>query len=252
MTAKKSSQIIALGGGGVGLDKFNLAIDNYKIKASGKKKPKIAFIPTAVGDSAFAIERFYRVFPSERAIASHLPLFSRDQRDLEDYLLNQDIIEVSGGNTANMLSIWEIHGIDKILEKAWQNGIVLTGASAGMICWYECSVTDSFGPSSSLVSPGLGINNRTMLKELKTGLGFLKGSACPHYNGEEDRKPTYEKLIKNKILSDGIALDDYVGAHYINNKLIKLITPKNGSKGYEVSLKNNVVKETIIEPELIS
>ena len=73
MTAKKSSQIIALGGGGVGLDKFNLAIDNYKIKASSKKKPKIAFIPTAVGDSAFAIERFYRVFPSERAIASHLP-----------------------------------------------------------------------------------------------------------------------------------------------------------------------------------
>ena len=95
-------------------------------------------------------------------------------------------------------------------------------------------------------------NNRTMLKELKTGLGFLKGSACPHYNGEEDRRPTYEKLIKNKILSDGIALDDYVGAHYINDKLIKLITPKNGSKGYEVSLKNNVVKETIIEPELIS
>ena len=121
-----------------------------------------------------------------------------------------------------------------------------------MICWYECSVTDSFGPSSSLVSPGLGINNRTMLKELRTGLGFLKGSACPHYNGEEDRRPTYEKLIKNKILSDGIALDDYVGAHYINDKLIKLITPKNGSKGYEVSLKNNVVKETIIEPELIS
>ena len=251
MATKKSSQIIALGGGGVGLDKFNLAIDNYKIKASGEKNPKIAFLPTAVGDSAFAIEKFYRVFPPERAIASHLPLFSRDSRDLEDYLLNQNIIEVSGGNTANMLAIWKIHGIDKILKKAWENGIILTGASAGMICWYECSVTDSFGPSSSLVS-GIGLNNRTMLKELNSGLGFLKGSACPHYNGEEDRRPTYEKLIKNKILSDGIALDDYVGAHYKNNKLIRLITPKNGSKGYKVSLENNVVKETIIEPELIS
>ena len=91
-----------------------------------------------------------------------------------------------------------------------------------------------------------------MLKELNSGLGFLKGSACPHYNGEEDRRPTYEKLIKNQILPDGIALDDYVGAHYTNGKLIKLITPKNGSKGYKVSLEKKIIQETIIEPELIS
>ena len=97
-------QIIALGGGGVGTDNLNTALDKYKLQASGKTKPKIAFIPTAVGDSAFAIERFYRAFNNNIAEPSHLPLFNRDERNLENYLLDQDIIEVSGGNTLNMLS----------------------------------------------------------------------------------------------------------------------------------------------------
>ena len=156
----KKRQIIALGGGGIGTDKLNQALDKYKIKASGKLKPKIAFLPTAVGDSAFAIERFYRAFNNNIAQPSHLPLFNRDDRDIEEYLLGQDIIEVSGGNTLNMLSIWKNHGVDIILQKAWKKGIVLTGASAGMICWFENSVTDSYGP----------------LKELLTGLNFIKGS----------------------------------------------------------------------------
>jgi dipeptidase E len=232
---KIERQIIALGGGGIGTDKLNKALDNYKIKASGKKKPKIAFIPTAVGDSAFAIERFYRAFNTNISIPSHLPLFHRDERDIEKFLLEQDIIEVSGGNTSNMLSIWQIHGIDKILQKAWQKGIILTGASAGMICWYENSVTDSFGP----------------LKELMQGLKFLKGSACPHFDGEIHRRPTYENLIKKKILPQGIALDDYVAAHYINEKLFKLVTPKQGSKGYLINLDKNKLNEEVIEPDII-
>tara|TARA_B100001142_G_scaffold289563_1_gene306448 strand:+ start:457 stop:1221 length:765 start_codon:yes stop_codon:yes gene_type:complete len=228
-------QIIALGGGGVGTDNLNTALDKYKLQASGKTKPKIAFIPTAVGDSAFAIERFYRAFNNNIAEPSHLPLFNRDERNLENYLLDQDIIEVSGGNTLNMLSIWENHGIDKILEKAWDQGIILTGASAGMICWFESSVTDSYGP----------------LKELKTGLGFLKGSACPHFDGEIHRRPIYENLIKSKTLPPGIALDDYVAAHYINEKLHKLVTPKKGSKGYLLDLEDNKINEKVIDPHIL-
>ena len=232
----KKRQIIALGGGGIGTDKLNQALDKYKIKASGKLKPKIAFLPTAVGDSAFAIERFYRAFNNNIAQPSHLPLFNRDERDIEEYLLDQDIIEVSGGNTLNMLSIWKNHGVDIILQKAWKKGIVLTGASAGMICWFENSVTDSFGP----------------LKELLSGLNFIKGSACPHFDGEINRRPTYENLIKSKKLPSGIALDDYVAAHYINEKIHKLVSPKEGSKGYLISLERNKLKETIIHPEIIN
>jgi dipeptidase E len=234
MDVKK--QIIALGGGGIGTDKLNMALDKYKLHASGKTKPKIAFIPTAVGDSAFAIERFYRAFNNNIAEPSHLPLFNRDDRNLENYLLNQDIIEVSGGNTLNMLSIWENHGVDKILKKAWEKGIILTGSSAGMICWFESSVTDSYGP----------------LKELTTGLGFLKGSACPHFDGEIHRRPTYEALIKSKILPSGIALDDYVAAHYINEKIHKLVTPKEGSKGYLLNLEENKINEKVLNPDLLN
>ena len=88
----------------------------------------------------------------------------------------QDVIFVSGGNTANMLAVWRVHGFDAILREAWERGIVLAGSSAGMICWFEAGVTDSFGPQ---------------LEGMRDGLGFLAGSACPHYDGEERRRPVY-------------------------------------------------------------
>ena len=89
-------------------------------------------------------------------------------------------------------SLFNFRYIDKILKKAWDQGIILTGASAGMICWFESSVTDSYGP----------------LKELKTGLGFIKGSACPHFDGEIHRRPTYENLIKsiNELDLEGVEI----------------------------------------------
>jgi hypothetical protein len=77
-------------------------------------------------------------------------------------------------NTANMLAIWRLHGFDALLREAWEQGILLTGWSAGMICWFEAGVTDSFGPQ---------------LAGMPDGLGFLPGSACPRYDDEELRRP---------------------------------------------------------------
>ena len=111
-------------------------------------------------------------------------------------MLAQDVIFVSGGNTANLLAIWRAHGFDEIIREAWEQGIVLAGSSAGMICWFEAGVTDSFGPQ---------------LEGMRDGLGFLPGSACPHYDGEEQRRPVYTRLVANGFPA-GMAADDAVGA----------------------------------------
>src|SRR2546430_15385511 len=108
---------------------------------------------------------------------------------------DQDVICVGGGNTANMLAIWRVHGMDQALREAWDDGVVLCGVSAGMNCWFECSVTDSFGLE---------------LSALRDGLGFLPGSVCPHYDGEERRRPVYQQLVADGLPA-GIAVEDSAG-----------------------------------------
>jgi dipeptidase E len=129
---------------------------------SGKPRPRICFVPTASGDSSMYITRFYEAFVG-RAEASHLGLFGRPRTDTAAVLAAQDIVYVGGGNTANMLAVWRVHGVDRMLRAAWERGVILTGVSAGMICWFEAGVTDSFGP----------------LAALRDGLGILPGSGLP-------------------------------------------------------------------------
>src|SRR4029079_3058956 len=104
-------------------------------------RPRICFLPTATGDSPGIIAAFYRAMARQHCVPSDLPLFNREVKDLRAFLLGQDVIFVAGGNTANMLAIWRVHGVDEILREAWREGIVLTGASAGMNCWFESSTT---------------------------------------------------------------------------------------------------------------
>ena len=119
----------------------------------------------------------YDAFKKFDCRPSHLQLFLRDKTDPADHLLKQDVIYLGGYNTANMLAIWRLHSVDRAVRAAWKKGVILYGFSAGMNCWFESSVTDSFGP----------------LKELNDGLGLLPGSACPHYDGEAERRPTYRR-----------------------------------------------------------
>jgi peptidase E len=139
--------------------------------------------------------------------------------DLRERALSHDAIVIGGGNTANMLAVWRVHGFDRILREAWEAGVLLTGWSAGMICWFEAGVTDSFGPQ---------------LAGLRDGLGFLPGSACPHYDGEELRRPVYQRLVREEGFPSGIALDDGVGAHYLGTELHEIVTPRDGPRGYRV------------------
>ncbi len=219
--------IVAMGGGGFSVPGDNGVLDNYVLALTRKKKPRICFVGTATGDNREYIVRFYDAFPATRAVASHLPLFGVPRKDIREFLLAQDVIYVGGGNTANMLAVWRIHGVDRALREAWRRGIVLTGVSAGMLCWFEGGVTDSFGRP---------------LGSIQGGLGLLKGSACPHYDGETDRRPIYHRLLK-RGLKAGVAVDDWAAIHYVGVKIHACIASKPGAKCYRVGVRGGAVSE---------
>ena len=150
---------------------------------------------------------------------SPLSFFPWPPADLRELALAHDVIFVGGGNTANLLAIWRVHGFDEILREAWESGVLLSGWSAGMICWFEACVTDSFGPQ---------------LEGLRDGLGFLAGSACPHYDGEDLRRPVYERIVHEGFPA-GIALDDSAGAHFVGTELHEVVASTDGAGGYAVS-----------------
>ncbi|MDO6448846.1 peptidase E [Oceanobacillus profundus] len=211
-------QVIALGGGGFSMEPENPLLDLYVLQQSGKINPKICFIPTASGDSDNYISRYYNFFNKQICIPSHLSLFKPQTRDLESFILENDIIYVGGGNTKNLLILWKEWGLDTILRRAWEQGVVLAGISAGSICWFEEGVTDSFGD-------GL---------EPLTCLGFLKGSNCPHYDGELNRRPAYQNLVAKSKIKPGIATDDGVALHYIDQKLSEIVSSRPNAKAYKV------------------
>ena len=208
--------IVGLGGGGDTAEQTLLLYD-YVLGLTGKPSPKLLYVPTAVAESGDAIVGFYERFRG-RAELSHLRTFPWPPEDLRTVVLSQDAICVSGGSTANMLAIWKAHGIDALLREAWESGVVLWGASAGMICWFEAGVTDSFGPALA----GMDC------------LGLLAGSACPHYDGEERRRPRYRELVDSGF-PEGIAADDGVALHYVGSELSEIVTCRPGAAAYRVT-----------------
>ena len=211
--------IVGLGGGGDTSEQTMLLYD-YVLALTGKAVPRLLYVPTALADSVYSAEGvlgFYDNFRG-RGEVSHLLTFPWPPANLRELILGQDAICVSGGNTANMLAVWKVHGIDRLLREAWENGVVLWGASAGMICWFESGVTDSFGPE---------------LDRLDC-LGFLPGSACPHYDGEELRRPRYRALIDGG-LAPGIAADDGVALHYVGTELSEVVTCRPGATAFQVT-----------------
>jgi peptidase E len=196
-------------------------LHHFILSLARDPRPRVCFLPTATGDHPDTIARFYRAAAKLDCRPSDLPLFHREVSDLRAFLMAQDVIWVAGGNTANMLAIWRVHGVDSILREAWEEGVVLWGASAGMNCWFEASVTDSF--------------SLTELGALHDGLGFLPGSACPHYDGEEQRRPTYRRLVTEGF-PPGHAADDGVGIVFEGTERVDVVTHREGASGWWVAL----------------
>lgn len=224
-------QIIAMGGGGFSMEPENLLLDTYILNQSHKEQPSVCFVPTASGDQELYIKRFYQSFTELKCIPSHLSLFEPNFTDLERYILEKDIIYVGGGNTRNMLVLWKEWGVDDILKKAYQNGTVLAGLSAGSICWFEEGLTDP------LNGPLYKIN----------GLGFLHGSHCPHYDGEEKRRFSYQRMLTTKEISAGYAVDDGAALHFIDEKVSKTISSRPEAKAYYLINENGRVVEEAMD-----
>jgi dipeptidase E len=228
--------IVALGGGGFSDDGPPSKLDDFILSLARTPRPRICFLPTASGDSETYPVKFYRAFTRRDCRPSDLSLFNRTLADLRAFLLDQDVIYVGGGNTANMLAVWRVHGVDAILREAWDAGVVLAGISAGAICWFEAGVTDSFG------LPPTG---------MRDGLGLLPGSACPHYNSEPQRRPVYQQLVRQGF-PGGYAADDGVALHFVDRKLAEVVSEVDGRFVYHVTLDGDAVRELQLEPRSLS
>lgn len=228
--------IVAMGGGGFSMEPDNPLLDDYVLSLAGSAQPRICFVPTASGDADSYIVKFYSAFGNGRSVPTHLSLFRRTVDDLRSLILSQEIVYVGGGNTANMLAVWRLHGLDEALREAWSRGVILCGLSAGSVCWYEAGVTDSFGQP---------------LQALPNCLGFLPGSHCPHYDGEPERRPTYQRLVAQGALSPGIADDDGVALRYKGTELTEIVSSRPNARAWHVTMTNGQLYEEELLPRYL-
>lgn len=205
----------------------NPLIERYILAQASRRNPRICFIPTATGDAPTYIAKFYAAFSRLGCRPTHLPLFERTP-NLTELLLSQDVIYVGGGNTKSMLAVWRNWQLPKILRRAWLSGTVLSGISAGAICWFQMGVTDSWAGR---------------LMPLRC-LGWLPGACCPHYDVEKDRRPATHEFVSKKLLPETIALEDGTAAHFVGRKLLRVVSARDHSKAYRVQRARDGATET--------
>ena len=212
------TQIIASGGGGFGRSLDRLQQERFILDQCDAERPKVGFLPQASSEDGAYIASFYEAFTRLGAEPTLVSLFGMVKPDLESRLLSQDVIYVGGGNTKSMLALWREWEVDRILREAWENGTILAGVSAGAICWFEEGVTDSVWP--------LGV---------VSGLGFLEGSCCPHFDGEAERRPAFTQMLAEGRIGSGIALDDHAMAHYVDGQLHQVVCDSEAAGAYHLS-----------------
>ncbi len=227
-------QLILLGGGGFSQEK-NRALDRHFLAQTGKKRPRVLFIGTASGDAESYRYKFYEAMAELPCRATHLSLFTPPTADLAAFVERHDAIFVGGGNTRSLLALWREWGLDAILRRAYRRGTVIGGVSAGMIAWFDWGVTDSI--------PGA-------LTPLSC-LGWLPGSACPHYDSESERRPTYQRLVGTGAIPEGIAADDGVALHFVNGNLHDVVSARPAARAYLVLRAGKRARETPIVPRQI-
>ena len=223
-----SKNIVAIGGGGFGRTLGSLKIEKFIISLISKKRPRICFIPTASGDSSLYKLNFYRAFSKLNCITSHIDFFSRTE-NLEEKVLSQDIIYVGGGNTKSMLAVWKDWNLNNILHNAYKKGIVMSGVSAGAICWFEKGITDSYAKELKLIDC----------------LGLVDGIACPHFDEEKEREPYVNDILNREIINSCICLEGNCALHIKNDNEYFSVDFGNGKKCFKLSKENNNLKKEV-------
>ncbi len=231
-------KIITIGGGSLS---DNLHINKEIVKLTGKKKPKLLFIPTASSDDERYVEWIVRAFKVLGCTAKILLLLSKkySKKELEGLILSADIVYVGGGNTLMMMRKWRRLGVDKLLKKAWQKGAVMCGSSAGSICWYESGHSDSM----------YYYDPRNWDYIRVRGLNFLPFIHCPHYDsqtGNKKRKNDFKRMMKKYPGQIGIVCDDSVAIEYLDDKF-RVLSNQKTSHAYRVYWKRGKFYEEKLE-----
>jgi dipeptidase E len=211
----------------------------YMAQLTGKPRPRICFLPTASADSPQNIISFYHNCSQLNVVPFVQTSFISSYQQKEsfaDVLLSMDAIVCSGGNTLNQQVIWKAHGIDQILRDAWDRGIVLGGASAGSLCWFEEGTTDSRPKELTIVEC----------------LGLIKGSHCPHYDAEGERRPAYMRLVGSGQMKPGYACYNQAGIYFEDNTVKRVVASHADAKVFYVSVVGGQVVEKELPAEQIS
>ena len=206
--------------------------------AGAPERPRFCHLGTAHGDAVGGVAGFYRAFAGSDVRATHLELFTMPNvPDIRKHLLAQDVIWVGGGSVANLLAVWQVHGVDDVMRECWESGVVLAGVSAGSICWHVGGTTDSFG--------------RT-LRAVTNGLALLPYGNGVHYDSEEERRPLLHRLVADGTLPTSYATDDGVGLSYEGTELVEAVADRPGVAAYKVERgADGQAVETRIEPRLL-
>jgi dipeptidase E len=225
-------QILIAGGG------FRTEFIRYMAELTGKERPRICYLPTASADRDSGVIRFYEdcaPLDVEPHVQRSFISSYRMEQSWDEVLLSMDGIVVSGGNTLNQQAIWRVQGIDEVLRTAWDRGIVLGGASAGSLCWFEEGTTDSRPKEVTKIEC----------------LGFLRGSHSPHYDAEAVRRPTYHRLIRSGELEPGYACDNDAGIYFVDNEVRRVVKTRDEARVYHVALEDGEIVETELPAEMI-
>ena len=236
-TARK---IVAIGGGELKMLE-TADIDRRIVELTGKARPKALFIPTASGDAAGYAETFEVCYGEHFGCQTRIlnliqnpPAFEK----MSALVLESDLIYVGGGNTYRMMKIWRRLGLDTVLMEAASRGIVLSGLSAGAICWFKYGCSDSRSFSSSLEWDYIRVS----------GLGFINAVYCPHYHYEK-REEAFSKMIEKRG-GIGIACDNNAALEIVGNRY-RVLTSTPDAKAYKLFKQNGraIVSELPQESE---
>ena len=224
-------QVIAIGGGGFGRTQASNLIEQYILdQASNKRSPSICFIPTATGDLDPYVVNFYSVFSRLDCKPSHISFFKRTI-DLEEHIAKQDIIFVGGGNTKSMLAVWKEWNLDKILKIAYERGTVMSGVSAGAICWFDQGLTDSWADELKIMPC----------------MNFISGNCAPHYDEEPERRPATKKLLEENIITSMYGIEGGAALHFIDEAPTYTVRFAKNKNAYNVTLQDSAVLENPFE-----
>ena len=220
--------IIAIGGGGFGRNPNKPVIEDYIVNLSSSEKPNITFFPTASAEDSSYIVNFYTAFSKLNCNAQHISLFKKTP-DLKSIIEDSDIIYIGGGNTKSMLAVFREWDLDKMLIDAYKKGKILTGVSAGAICWFNQGITDSWAHGLQVLDC----------------MDILDGVCCPHYDGEANRRPSVERFLKNKDIEHCLCIEDGAAVHYQNETLKTAISFYKDKNAYNVKYDNRLIEEPL-------